>query len=44
MVADTLSCKTANSFIHSMCMRISVDSLLLDQIREAQVEEVKKEN
>ena len=44
MVVDALSRKTASSTIESLCMRISIDSPLLELIREAKTEGVKKEN
>ena len=44
VVADALSHKSAGSSVGEVCMRISVDSLLLGFIREAQAERVRKEN
>ena len=44
VVADALSRKAVSSSIKSLCMVIPIDSLLLDLIREAQAEEVRKEN
>ena len=43
MVVDDLSHKSASSAAGSLCMRISINSPLLDLIREAQDEGVKKE-
>ena len=44
MVADALSHKTEGSPIRDICMRMTMILPLLDMIREAQVEGVKKEN
>ena len=44
VVVDALSRKMAGSSIDSLCMRISIDSPLLDLIREDQAEGVMKEN
>ena len=44
VVADALSHRMASSAIGGLYMRISIDSPLLDLIREAQAEGVKKEN
>lgn len=43
-VADALSRKLACSSIASICMRIYINSLLMDLIREARAEGIKKEN
>ena len=43
LVADALSRKLARSSVRDVCMRISVDSLLLGLIREAPAEGVRKE-
>lgn len=44
VVADPISRKTTSPVVGSLCMRISIDSTLLDMIREAHAEGVKKEN
>ena len=44
MVADALSRKSDGSLVGEMCMRISIDSLLLGLIREVQAEGVRKKN
>ena len=44
MVADALSRKSVGFLVGEMCMSISIDSLILGLIREAQAEEVQKEN
>ena len=44
VVADTLSRKTVDSPIGNMCLRITSISPLLEMIKEAHVEGVKKEN
>ena len=44
VVADTLSRKTASVLTKDVCLRITVISPLLDMIKEAQVEGLKKEN
>lgn len=44
VVVDAMSRKAVSSATGAMCMRISIDSSLLDLITEAQVEAVKKEN
>ena len=44
VVVDDLSHKSASSAAGSLCMRISINSPLLDLIREAQDEGFKKEN
>ena len=44
MVANALSRKLEGSSAGEMCMRISIDSPLLDLIGVAEEEEVKKEN
>ena len=42
VVADALSRKKVGSPIRDICMRMTVTSPLLDMIKDAQVEEVKK--
>ena len=44
VVADALSHKTAGSSIRDICMRMKIISPLLEMIKGAQVEGVKKEN
>ena len=44
VVVDVLSHKSAESLVGYMCMRTSIDSLLLDLIRGVHVEGVKKDN
>ena len=44
VVADALSRKATGWSIRVICMRVTVSSPFIDMIREAQVEEVKKEN
>ena len=44
VVADALSRKTEWTLIRNICMTMTVISSLLDMIKEAQVEGVKKEN
>ena len=44
VVADALSRKATGSPIRGICMRVTVSPPLIDMIREAQVEGVKKEN
>ena len=44
VVADDLSRKATGSPIRGICMRVTVRPPLIDMIREAQVEGVKKEN
>ncbi|XP_023731913.1 uncharacterized protein LOC111879681 [Lactuca sativa] len=44
VAVDSLSNKSDSYSVGSLCMNISIDSPLLDLIREAQVEGVKKEN
>ena len=43
VVTGALSHMSASSLVRSLCMRISIDSPLLNLIREAKVEGVKKE-
>lgn len=44
MVDDALSCNTASTSIMGFCMSILIVSSLLDSIRKAQIEVVKKKN
>ena len=44
VVADDLSRKTASASIRDVCLRMTVISPLLDMIKEAQVEGLKREN
>ena len=44
VVADALNRKSARPSAGDMCMRISIDSPLLDLISEAQAKGVRKEN
>ena len=44
VIADALSRKSGGSSTPSLCMRISVDSLLMGLIREVQVEGMRQEN
>ena len=44
VVADSLSHKMVSSASESLCMRISIDSSLLDLIRELQAKGIKEEN
>ena len=44
IVADALSCKAIATLIKDMCLRMTVITPLLEQIREAQVEAMKEEH
>ena len=42
VVADALSCKTASFVIEGLCMRILIDSSLLDLIRRLRLKESRR--
>ena len=44
VVADALSCRADSAPIRDVCMRLTVMTLVLDTIREAQVEAMRLEN
>ena len=44
MVADALTPKTMSALIRDICLRMTVISHLMDMIKEAQVEHLKREN